>query len=86
MKNKDAFARFYRSIALLYPFLDEGPLDIIVPPPSQSPEIDKERHIALYRQHVQEFSDKKLPFRDAAASRYRILHSNGPFSPENIST
>lgn len=86
IEDKTAFTRFHRSIALLYPFLDMHPLDIVIPPQSRSLEIVKERHIALYRQHVQMSSDKKLPFRDAAASRYRILHSDGPFSPENISS
>lgn len=78
--------RFYRSIEHLFPFLNAHPINIVVPRASLDPEIQKQRCIALYQSKVQESSDKKLPFRDAATSRYRILNSNGPFSPSNIST
>ncbi|KAJ3505134.1 hypothetical protein NLJ89_g7569 [Agrocybe chaxingu] len=39
-----------------------------------------------FQESVLAFADKRLPFRDHAPSRRRILEPNGPYAPSNIST
>ncbi|KDR76755.1 hypothetical protein GALMADRAFT_210635 [Galerina marginata CBS 339.88] len=79
-----AFDKFYREIELLYCFLDNPSLAVVVP---NRRSVDSASYwTAMYRQHVELNSDKKLPFRDHAISRRRILEVGGPYSPEYLST
>ncbi|KDR79831.1 hypothetical protein GALMADRAFT_136421 [Galerina marginata CBS 339.88] len=79
-----AFDKFYREIELLYCFLDNPSLNVTVP--NKKTADAASYWTAVYRHHVELNSDKKLPFRDHAISRRRILEAGGPYSSENLST
>lgn len=71
-----------RQIELLYPLLDSPADAIVIPLKLDKPE--KKR--LQFLKHVQENSDRKLPFRDLAPSRRRILEDSGPFSAAHLRT
>jgi len=89
LPNVQEFERWYEMIMVLEPLIDN-----LAPPagpklslkgyltPEERLAVLKERYIDFVRKG----SDKKLPFRDSACSRKRVLEATGPFSAEYLST
>ncbi|KAF6746527.1 hypothetical protein DFP72DRAFT_1076366 [Ephemerocybe angulata] len=81
--SEDAMAQFIDQIERLYPLLDAPGIEPIKPPRS-APTI--EQKLYAYLKMVFDNTDKKLPFRDFAASRRTILQPNGPYSSIHLRT
>jgi len=84
--NPAAVAIFYRQIELLYCFLDNPTQNVTCPRKGTTAASLNAHWTAKYQQHVYGASDKKLPFRDLATSRRRIMAAGGPFSTHNLHT
>ncbi|TFK60225.1 hypothetical protein BDN72DRAFT_905153 [Pluteus cervinus] len=67
--------------SLLFPLLSDPNRPISVPPKNH-----KLHYWKSLLATVQKFSDKRLPFRDLAPSRQRILSGSGPYSDDFITT
>ena len=74
---------FVDQIETLYPILD-APAAAPSKPSQQASRLEKATFKFL--DHVFKNSDKKLPFRDKAISRRRVLEDGGPFSEEHMRT
>ncbi|TFK58788.1 hypothetical protein BDN72DRAFT_906413 [Pluteus cervinus] len=68
-------------LSLVHPLLDDMERQIKIPHCSS-----KGYHVLSLLKEVQSEADKKLPFRDLAPSRKRILEDGGPYSSDHIST
>jgi hypothetical protein len=78
--------RFLQQIETLYPLLDNPQQEIKVPQKGKSAAEHRCFWTAKFLKNVLDNADKKLPFRDLAPSRRRILAPNGPFSPNHLHT
>ncbi|KAJ3503547.1 hypothetical protein NMY22_g18213 [Coprinellus aureogranulatus] len=79
----DMLNMFVDQIETLYPLLDAPGSAPQKPPRGSS---SKEKATYKFLDLVFRNTDKKLPFRDMAASRRRVLEDGGPFSQQNLRT
>jgi hypothetical protein len=70
-------SRLVRMLTILYAFLDS---------PNNPCNNITDKATKEFLRHVQKVADKKLPFRELAPSRMRILQPGGPFDPAHVST
>ncbi|KAG2017256.1 hypothetical protein CC2G_006781 [Coprinopsis cinerea AmutBmut pab1-1] len=82
--DKEAVFHFLRQIELLLPLIDR-PHDA-APPSLEDGDSQGGSSITKYVKHVRDNGDKKLPFRDLAPSRRRVLEGDGPFSTSHLRT
>lgn len=80
---ESVFGTLMDQLETLYPILDNPDLPFSVP--NNTPRSSAAYKRAIWVEDIR-LNDKKLPFRDIAPSRRRILGNGGPFSSENLST